>query len=147
MNTKKIVLIVGLIALAFVFVVNNPIMFGFCNGIDDTGYGPFCYDSAMDIPESASLASLFIGGFLLLLSLITYRMKDEVFRAWWHVALWFVPIIIAVTYLLENAGSGGGLGIGGAVSAGFDVLVLSILYIVFIITSLVRIVSTYRKTR
>ena len=84
---------------------------------------------------------------LLLLSLITYKMRDEVFRAWWRFARWWVPVIIAVTLFLNSAGGGGGMGISGAVSAGFDILVLSIFYAVFVIVSLVKIVRAYLKTK
>lgn len=77
-------------------------------------------------------------------SLITYKMKEEVFHVWWSFARWFVPIIIVVTFLLENAGSG-----GGYLNAGrdFTVFILFILYSIFIITSLTKIVLAYRKMK
>jgi hypothetical protein len=81
------------------------------------------------------------------LSLITYRMKDEVFRAWWGFARWWVPIIIVVTLLLENAGGGGGIGISGAVSGAFDALIIGILYVILIVTSLVKILWAYLKNK
>ncbi|MCX6788116.1 MAG: hypothetical protein NT108_03075 [Candidatus Kaiserbacteria bacterium] len=80
---------------------------------------------------------------LFLLSLITYRMKDEVFRAWWGFARWWVPVIIVVTLLLENAGGGGTLGM----NKDFTAFILIILYSIFGIVSLVKIVRTYLKTR
>ena len=79
-------------------------------------------------------------------SVITYRMKDEVFQSWWTFARWFVPIIIIVTFLLNMQSSGGGLGIGGAVSGAFDFLIISVLYLTFIVTSLVKIFLAYRKS-
>lgn len=80
---------------------------------------------------------------LLPFSLITYKMKEEVFRAWWNFARWFVPIIIVVTYLLNNAPTGNSL------DAGQDAIffILFILYAILIITSLTKIVQTYRKTK
>ena len=57
--------------------------------------------------------ALFLAPLLFLLSLITYRMKDEVFRAWWRFARWWVPVIIAVTLFVQNAGGGGGWGMNG----------------------------------
>lgn len=80
---------------------------------------------------------------VLLLSLITYRMKGEVFLAWWNFARWWVPVIIAVTLLLENASGGGTLGM----NKDFAAFVLIILYSILIITSLVKIMRTYFKTR
>ena len=80
----------------------------------------------------------------LLLSLITYRMKDEVFRAWWNFARWWVPVIIVVTILLENAGSGGGtLGL----DQDFKLLVLGIFYSILVIVSLIRIVQAYPEKK
>ncbi len=148
MNTKKIVLVIALVMLVFVFVVNNPIMFGFCQNVSDYGTGTkYCSYASFGVPETVSLLSLFFGSFLLLFSLITYKMRDEVFRAWWGFARWWVPVIIVVTFLLENAGGGGGMGISGAVSSGFDALVLIILYSILVITSLVKIVRAYLKTK
>lgn len=80
---------------------------------------------------------------LFLLSLITYRMKDEVFRAWWGFARWWVPVIIAVTILLENAGGGGTLGMNND----FTAFILIILYSILIIVSLVKIVRAYFAPR
>ena len=97
--------------------------------------------------NTARCGSRILGGFLLLLSLITYKMRDEVFCAWWRFARWWVPVIIVVTLLLQNAGGGGGMGIGGAVSGAFDALVLGILYAVLFIVSLVKIFNAYFKTK
>ena len=92
-----------------------------------------------------------LGGFLalsfLILSLITYKMKEEVFQAWWRFARWWVLVIIAVTLFLQNAGGGGGIGISGAVGGAFDALILGILYAILVITSLVKIVRAYLKTK
>ncbi len=78
---------------------------------------------------------------LLLLSLITYKMRESVFRAWWNFARWWVPVIIVFTLLLNNKGGGGYLGMDTV----FDGLIYSILYGVLIVTSLVKIVRAYRK--
>lgn len=84
---------------------------------------------------------------LFFLSLITYRMKEEVFQAWWGFAWWWVLVIIAVTLFLQNAGGGGGIGISGAVSGAFDVLVIGILYVILVVTSLVKILRAYPKNK
>ena len=80
---------------------------------------------------------------IFLLSLITYKMRDEVFRAWWRFARWWAPVIIIATLLLENAGGGGGIGISGAVSTAFDILILGVLYAVLVIVSLFQIARAY----
>lgn len=57
-------------------------------------------------------------------------------------------MIVAVTLLLENAGGGGGgIGIGGAVSTAFDILVLGVLYAVLVVVSLIQIARAYFKTK
>ena len=119
----------GGLFIAFVLAL----LYGYCglfNDICREAYGSVIY-----------LFSAFIPVFLL--SLITYKMKEEVFRAWWNFARWFVPIIIVVTYLLNNAPTGGSLNAG----QDFIFLVLFILYSIFIITSLVKIIRMYRKTK
>ncbi len=83
---------------------------------------------------------------LFLFSLITYRMRDEVFRAWWNFARWWVPVIIVVTLLLNSASDGGGgMGGGGLASGMLDFAVLWLLYIILVLVSLVKIVRAYGK--
>lgn len=112
----------------------------------------FCYVNAFCMKIRSFFSNdifmlVFLTPPLLFLSLITYKMRDEVFRAWWGFARWWVPVIIVVTFLLNSANSGGGLGIGGAISSAFDILIIGILYAVLIITSLVKIVRAYLKTK
>ena len=137
MNTKKNVLGISSVYIFYIVILlfvsatcdgNN-----WCSVQEDSIFGLVLFSFA---PLS----------FLFLLSLITYKMRDEVFRAWWGFARWWVPVIIVVTLLLQNAGGGGGLGIGGAVSSAFDALILIVLYSIFIIISLVKIVRAYLKT-
>ena len=78
------------------------------------------------------------------LSLITYRMKDEVFLAWWRFARWWVLVIIGVTLFLQNAGGGGGWGMNGGA---FDAFFLGIFYVILIVASLVKIFNAYLKTK
>ena len=108
-----------------------------CNG------GGWC-----DIQEDGFLVSVlyFFAPLLpiLLLSLITYKMHDEVFRAWWRFARWWVPVIIAVTLFVQNAGGGGGWGMNGGA---FDAFFIGILYFILILVSLIKIVRAYLKTK
>ncbi|MHB1163296.1 MAG: hypothetical protein ACYCZZ_02105 [Minisyncoccota bacterium] len=92
------------------------------------------------------LKLLLVTPFLLLFSLLTYRMKDEVFRTWLHFAYWWVPILIAVTYFSSiNFGTrtGGAYGFGGV----GQWLLLELLYGIFIFVSLLIIVWKYLATR
>jgi hypothetical protein len=85
--------------------------------------------------------------FVFLLSLITYKMRDEVFQAWWSFARWFVPLIIVVTFLLYRNGESGGAGMTGIGSGVGESFILLVLYVLFIITSLARIILTYRRSK
>lgn len=80
---------------------------------------------------------------IFLLSLLTYKMPDEIFRAWWNFARWWVPVIIVVTLLLNNmSGTGGGyIGMG----QNFINFIIGSLYAILIIVPLVNIVRAYNK--
>ncbi len=78
-----------------------------------------------------------------LLSLITYKMRDEVFRAWWGFARWWVLVIVATMLFLENAGGGGTLGM----NKDFTVFILGILYAILVLTSLFKIIRAYSQSK
>ena len=130
MNTKKNVLRISSVYI-FYFVV---LLFvsatcdgsNWCNVQEDSIFGLILFSFA---PLS----------FLFLLSIITYKMRDEVFHAWWRFALWWVPVIIIVTLLLQNAGGGGTLGM----DKDFTIFILIILYAILAIVSLYRILRAY----
>jgi len=83
--------------------------------------------------------------FVFLFSLITYKMRDEVFQAWWRFARFFVPVIMLVTFLINSRSRSGGMGISGAIAGSFDMFIIGLFYAIFIITSLVKITLAYRK--
>lgn len=78
-------------------------------------------------------------------SLVTYTMHDKVFRAWWNFARWFVSVIVVMTLLLSISDSrgGGGMGGGGLASGMLEFAVLGLLYSVFILGSLFKIIWEY----
>lgn len=134
MNTKKNILRISSAYIFYfvaLFVISST-----CNGSN------WC-----DIQEDGIFGLILFSfaplAFLFLLSLVTYRMKDEIFRAWWGFAWWWSLIIIAVTVLLNNSSGGGTLGM----DTDFTIFILSILYTVLIVTSLVKIFNAYQKTR
>lgn len=81
---------------------------------------------------------------LLLLSLFTYFMKDEVFHAWWNFARWWVLVTIGVTLFVQNAGGGGGWGMNGGA---FDAFFIGIFYFTFIAGSFSKIIHMYFRLR
>lgn len=74
-----------------------------------------------------------------LLSLLTYWTKDEVFRAWFSFARWWVPVIIGVTLWMEYEGSGGWVDL--------SFLFIGPFYYILIAGSLLKIIDTYLSLR
>jgi len=140
MNTKKIVFFTGLLGmlfLAFLFFLDTK----FCYAIS------WCMNLRRNF-NGDIFQLIFIFPPVFLFSLLTYWMREEIFRAWWNFARWWVPIIIAVTLLLEfGGGGGGGMGISGAVSGGFDIFVIGIFYAIFIIVSLYKIARAHDRLK
>lgn len=137
MKIKKYVLVLGSIGTIYLVALTLLSTTHFCPS------NQTCTDLFMLFSPWGLASYVFFTVPLLLFSVITYRMKDEVFYAWWNSARWWVPIIIIVTLWLENAGGGGTLGM----NKDFTVFILGILYTVFIVTSSVKIVRAYIKTR
>jgi hypothetical protein len=79
-----------------------------------------------------------------LLSLLTYRMHDDVFRAWWNFARWMVPIIIFATIAIQFVPSNGGF---FNMDSLIYLFVLAPLYAILILVSLWKIVRTYRQLK
>ena len=107
MIMKKTVLWFPIIALAIIYVAQNPLTFGFCKKIpvwnaDGVAVaGGVCARTL--IPEYITLLGVFLFLSLIFFSLITYFMKKEVFRVWWNFAWWFIPVIVFVTIWMENS--------------------------------------------
>lgn len=79
-----------------------------------------------------------------LLSLITYKMQDEVFRAWWNFARFMVPIIMLATLLVNMMPRDGGFfNMDGLVY----LLVIAPLYAILTFVSLWRIVRKYLELK
>lgn len=143
MNTRKSVLFVAFVLFVIAYVASDPLMFGLCRNVEVYNETmKRCVDGTL-LPEYISQLIGFLSAIFLVLSLITYRMKEEVFRAWWRFAWWWSLIIVAATVGLNNAGGGGTL----RLDQDFTILILSILYAVLIVSSLVKIVRTYLRTR
>jgi hypothetical protein len=134
MMTKKNVLLVSIAYITYVvglLLISGTCNDNWCRIQEDGPFGLILF----------SLAPLL---FIFLLSLLTYRMKDEVFLAWFNFAKWWVPVIIGVTLWVENAGGGGGWGMNGGA---FDAFFIGIFYFIFIVVSLVKITRAYMRTR
>ena len=127
--TKKIALFVGLLMVALVFVFDASDKIGFCSQYDH-GCREF-FDSI-----SFSFLPFFL---FLLFSLITYRMKEEVFQRWIRFAIWYIPLLI-IGYFIYPQG-------GGLMASSFDAFVFILFISIFVITSTVKIVRAHKSSR
>src|SRR3989339_542013 len=149
MSTKKNLLIATLATLVVIFVSENPLVFGFCQNVAEWSGGmKYCADNSI-FPEYIRQIGGFLSISLLFLSLLTYRMHDKVFRAWWNFARWFAPVIVVVTLLfnIPDGRGGGGMGGGGLPSGMLEFAVLGLLYSVFILGSLFKIIWEYLRIK
>jgi len=139
MNMKKTLFFTSIIGIFLALVI-----FFF-------GRSEFCYNSlsCQNLFDNVIIKVFLFFCFFVFLplfpfSLLTYRLHDSVFRAWWNFARWFVPIIILITFWLEANDHGGGWGVGSGLGT---IFILVPLYAIFILTSLWKIVRAYSITK
>jgi len=86
------------------------------------------------------IAVIFLPMVLVLLStLITYRMHNDVFIAWRKFAIWAVPIMTFLNIVMALQPTSGGLGIESAYNGGLKLLAMAVLGLCFAVISLVII--------
>ena len=129
MFTKKNVLIIsGLIGGGLLLL--EPIKTSTICGVGSTT----CIDTVFFI---AML--LFVFPFVLFFSLITYKMRDEVSRAWIRFATWWVPLQILLVALTPES------------SGGYFVVILDKQFVAIILSGLFTLISllliAYRALR
>lgn len=78
-------------------------------------------------------------------SLITYKLSDQVFQAWWKFASWYVPLLIALTFLIEWMPKAGGGEIGLYKELPYQFL--GLLYGIFVLVSLIKIFLAWRRAK
>jgi hypothetical protein len=107
-----------------------------------------CYASAycrsireLDYLSNDNLLVVYIFPVTLFLSLITLKMREEAFRAWWNFARWIVPVIIIATIWVNSQQTGRGF--FNLDALGYP-LILGPLYLALIIVSLWKIMRVYR---
>ncbi len=64
---------------------------------------------------------------LFLLSLITYFLREEVFRAWLRFTYWWLPLSLVMIYL-SAGNSGGGFGMPNILDQEFVAIIFSVLF-------------------
>ncbi len=93
--SKKRSVLLSLIGAALFIVSMNAVNLGFCGSEDRN-----CWRTFDDMQ--------FIIGFfpaMLIVSLITYKMHDDIFRAWMHFVYWWVLLHIFIVFTMPDQGS------------------------------------------
>ncbi len=78
-----------------------------------------------------------------LLSLITYKMRDEVFNAWMKFAIWFVPLTMFLTFITPD--SSGSLGLPAFGKGVVAFLLTALFTIISILIILVRFFTSRKQ--
>jgi len=101
--TKKNVLSTGLLAVGIYAVLAFAnINLGLeCSFWTETGSFKWCESAALVLIPLILLVPF---------SLLTYKLREEVFQAWLHFAYVWIPLSIIVTLPLSLGGGGGGFG-------------------------------------
>jgi hypothetical protein len=133
-KTRQIILIVGLIG--------TLLLFGLFLISRTNCYIEHWCRSVFDMFSSDNFSALFFTPSLFFLSLLTYKMRDEVFRTWLHFAYWWIPLSIILTLITPNGS--GGWGIPNLISPELVALTFSTL---FATISLIIITLKYLSMR
>ncbi|MCK5060035.1 MAG: hypothetical protein KAR00_02740 [Candidatus Pacebacteria bacterium] len=138
LSIKKAVLFFGIVLLAVLLLAMEEL--GFCRQFLDMG----CFIPASDTVENVLFILLIT---LLPFSLITYRMKEEVFQSWFKFAVWYVPAM-AIGYLLyPGRGPSHSFGVGGTYADTFNLMLYTFVISIFVIVSIVRILKARKRAR
>jgi len=118
--TKKKVFFISLAGAGVCFLINGGEVLNFW-----CGAGGISCQNSLDYLGDYFLLFLPI----LLFSMITYFIKEEVFKAWLKFTYWYFSIYVLVILLLSGMGGGGGYLIG-PLDSEFFAINLSGLYII-----------------
>jgi len=132
--TKKNILLISSVYIVFLIAV-----FLFGGKCYDNQW---CHVNLNDILNST--ATLFLPFLpLFLFSLITYKMKEQVFNSWIKFTIWFVPLTIFLTFITPDSSGSFGLPTFGK---GVVAFLLSALFtIISILIILVRFFTSRKK--
>lgn len=114
--TKKKVFWISLVGVAVFFIAGYaiPLLCG--------EYSYICQDRL-----ETFFPSLLLFFPVFLFSLITYFVREEVFRAWLRFAYWWIPLSLVMIYLAAG-NSGGGFGMPNILDQEFVALIFSGLF-------------------
>lgn len=109
-------------------------------GTDACYSNPVCREVRRNVLNDY-LSITMIFPILLLISVITYRLKSTVFESWKKFAIWAVPLVLLLTFLITRDSGGSNF-----FTMDYSLYFLAILYGLFFLISLTIIaVSTIRS--
>ena len=136
MVTKKSFLVTGIIGTFFVLLL---LWLG-----TDTCYSDDTCRIVRKTLNNDNLTISLIFPIITIFSLLTYRMHDRVFRAWWNFARWWVPVIVVVTFIVNAQPHNGSF---FSMEAFSNAVTIGFFYAIFVIVSLVQIIRAYRRSK
>jgi len=131
---KKFILTISFLSYLFFLLYKNFLVYEFCG---QTSLSPcsFSMDSVSAIFNFAGIVALF--------GILLYRQQDIIYKAWWSFARWSIPLVLFIIFIinLELHHTPGGW---FNMDATIDRFVVSVLYGLFVIGSLMQIYRGYR---
>lgn len=88
---------------------------------------------------------------LVFFSLATLKMPDHVFKSWWSYARIAIPstllLLLYINLGLLHGSTAGSLGWGSFINSAVDLILVSLIYFLFILGSLIQIYRGYIESR
>lgn len=133
---KKTIFFLSLIATGAMLIFRNSTLLNLC---EKREYVCREYYDTFEI-------SLYIFVFVLFFSIITYKAPERVFNAWWGFTRIALPVILLLTVLINlklHHSPGGWINVDADVDSAAFVL----MYIIFVLGSLVQIARGYYRRK
>jgi hypothetical protein len=130
---KKIILLISALYLLIItsaFFINTFCHSEVCRIRDDNFIGIFLWVFMPLLPA-------------FFLSLSTYWLREEAFKAWWSFARWWVFVIAGVTYYFSQQPTNDPLNF----ARDFYAMIIGSTYFILILVSAIRIVRVYWKKK
>ena len=131
MNKKNTILAVSILGVLILYALFNTREFGICEIYCGAAINKY-QDTFLFFP------------FILLFSLITYKLPESVFSAWWKFAQIDIPTIFLISFIISlglHHSPGGFFNIDNEI----DVTAYFLMYSIFVIGSLIQIYRGYRR--
>ncbi len=134
MSLRRCILISSFIGSFFILIAMNSVDVGICEK------SAYSCRTILDTIEHIFYFFLFI----LFFSLVTFKMKEVVFSAWWKFAQIAIPTIFLISFIISlglHHSPGGFFNIDNEI----DVTAYFLMYSIFVIGSLIQIYRGYRR--